>query len=134
MDLIDKDFLDRLTERAESNVRLRMNHNFHDSLDAHVQRLLNAMEPGSVFPVHRHRHAAETYVLLRGKVRVFLYDDHGQQTDSFLLDPATGNYGGHIPKGQWHTVEVLAPGTVIFEVKEGPYQPLGPEDILDVEA
>ncbi len=127
--IIDNKLLDEVTQQAEQSPRLRMNHNFHESLDARAQRLVNVLLPGTLLPIHRHRHTAETYVLLRGRMFVIFYDSLGGQTDRFLLDPSTGNYGVHIPKGQWHGIEVLEP-SAIFEVKDGPYTPLQPEDIL----
>ena len=75
MQLIDSDLLDQVSDSARKSTRLRMNHNFHDSLDAKAQRLLNALEPGTLLPVHRHLHTAETYLLLRGKIRVLFYND-----------------------------------------------------------
>lgn len=101
-----------------------------DSLEAKAQRLLNALEPGTLLPVHRHRHTAETYIMLRGCIRVLYYNDERVLTDEFIVHPKENFYGVHIPAGQWHTLEVLESGTVIFEVKEGPYAPLKPEDIL----
>lgn len=130
MNLIDQALLDDLSRRAAANERLRMNHNFHDSLDAPSQRLLNALEPGTRMPVHRHLHTSETYVLLRGRLRVMYYDDAGCLEDETVLDPAVGCYGVHIPRGQWHSLEVLAPGTVLFEAKDGPYMPLTPDCVL----
>lgn len=127
--LIDDKLIDKVTKEAEESPRLRMNYNFHDSLDAGAQRLLNVLLPGTPLPVNRHRHTAETYVLLRGRMFVVFYDDLGGQTERYLLDPRVGNYGVQIPKGQWHGVEVIEPST-IFEVKDGPYTPLTPEDIL----
>ena len=127
--LIDKKLLDEVTERAKGSERLRMNHNLHDSLQSGAQRLLNALEPGTVLPVHRHRQTAETYILLRGRLRVFFHDNDGRLSDSFLLDPLEGQYGIHIPAGQWHSLEVLQSGSVIFEVKDGPYEPLGEGDV-----
>lgn len=128
--LIDNNLLDEITIKAESNPRLRMNYNFHESLDANVQRMLNVLLPGTVIPIHRHRHTAETYVILRGKMFVVFYNDTGAQTVRHLLDPTVGNYGIHIPAGQWHGIEVLVP-SAIFEVKDGPYTPLAPEDMMD---
>lgn len=110
--------------------RLRMNYNLHDSLEAKAQRLLNALEPGTLLPIHRHRHTAETYIVLRGAIKVLFYDDNKMLTDEFMVSPQEGSYGVHIPAGQWHTLEVLESGTVIFEVKDGPYAPLKPEDIM----
>lgn len=127
--IIDNRLIDGVTRKAEVSPRLRMNFNLHDSLDAKAQRLLNVLLPGTPLPVHRHRHTAETYVLLRGRMFVIFYDDLGGQTERYLLDPAIGNYGVQIPAGQWHGIEVIEPST-IFEVKDGPYTPLQPEDIL----
>lgn len=131
MALINEDLLNRVSEEAKKSPRLRMNYNFHETLDAKAQRLLNALEPGTMLPIHRHRLTAETYLVLRGEIKVLFYDDQRQLTDTFLLNPRRGNYGIHIPKGQWHTLEVLSPDTVIFEVKDGPYMPLEKDDMLD---
>lgn len=128
--LIDEKLLDEVTEQAKASDRLRMNYNLHDSLEAKAQRLLNALEPGTVLPVHRHRHTAETYIVLRGCIRVLFYNDDKVLTDEFLVHPDEKVYGVHIPAGQWHTLDVLESGTVIFEVKDGPYAPLQPDDIL----
>lgn len=128
--IIDKKLLDEVSGKAKASERLRMNLNFHDSLDAKAQRLLNALEMGTVLPIHRHQHTSETYLLLRGKIRVMFYNEMGAETESFLLNPLDGNYGIHIPIGQWHTLEVLESDSVIFEVKDGPYMALAPEDIL----
>ncbi|WP_308765193.1 WbuC family cupin fold metalloprotein [uncultured Bacteroides sp.] len=128
--IINTKLLDEVTAKAKKSERLRMNFNLHDSLDAKAQRLLNALEPGTVLPIHRHRHTAETYILLRGNVRVMFYNDRKEETESFILNPATEDYGVHIPVGQWHTLEVLESGSVIFEVKDGPYMPLTEEDFL----
>ena len=131
--LIDEFLLDDVTEQAKTSYRLRMNFNLHDSLDAKAQRLLNALEPGTVLPVHRHRHTAETYIVLRGCIKVLFYNDEKLLTDVFLVHPDEKVYGVHIPAGQWHTLEVLERGTVIFEVKDGPYEPLQEDDVLITE-
>lgn len=107
-----------------------MNHNFHTSPQAGAQRLLNAIEPGTEIAIHRHLHTAETYILLRGKIKITYYNDRKEKTETALLDPLQGQYGIHIPAGQWHTLEVLETKSVIFEVKDGPYTPLTPENIL----
>lgn len=130
--LIDDELLDEVSFRAVRNERLRMNFNLHDSLDAKAQRLLNALEPGTIVPIHRHCHTAETYILLRGKIKILLYDDKGNITATHLLIPRNGVYGVHIPAGQWHSLEVLANNSVIFEVKDGPYTPLAEEDLLQL--
>ena len=128
--LIDDNLLNKVTEQAKTSDRLRMNYNLHDSLDAKAQRLLNALEPGTELPIHRHPHTAETYIVLRGAIKVFFYNDDRMVTNEFMINPLEGRYGIHIPAGQWHTLEVLESGTVIFEVKDGPYATLQPEDII----
>lgn len=127
--ILNKELLDNITVKAEETPRLRMNYNLHDSLDAKAQRLINVLLPGTVLPIHRHRNTAETYVLLRGKMFVVFYNDLGMQIERYLLDPSLGNYGVQIPVGQWHGIEVIEP-SAIFEVKDGPYIPLRPKDIL----
>lgn len=127
---INDELLDKVTAEAQESPRLRMNFNLHESLDAKAQRLINVLLPGTILPIHRHRHTAETYILLRGKMFVVFYDETGMQTKRILLDPITGNYGVQIPQNQWHTVEVIEP-SAIFEVKDGPYTPLTPEDMMD---
>lgn len=128
--IIDNFLLNTVSAQAKESPRLRMNFNFHEAMDSKAQRLLNALEIGTDLPIHRHRHTAETYLLLRGKIRVMFYNDDKTETESFMLDPISGNYGVHIPAGQWHTLEVLESDSVIFEVKDGPYTPLGEGDLL----
>lgn len=129
--ILDKNLLDNITSKARKSERLRMNYNLHDSLDAKVQRLFNALEPGTHLPIHRHKHTAETYILLRGRIDVLFYNDHGVVVERYELDPKREIYGVHIPKGQWHTIEVHE-SSIIFEVKDGPYMPIDPSDILNV--
>ena len=107
-----------------------MNYNLHESLDDKVQRMLNAMVPGTVIPIQRHRDTAETMMVMRGLLKITIYDDEKNIVEQCILNPLDGNYGYHIPKGVWHGVEVIEPNTVMFEVKEGPYFPLATEDIL----
>ena len=130
MKLIDKSLLDTVTSGAKESNRLRMNYNFHDSLDAPCQRLLNALEPETIVPIHRHQHTSETYILLRGKLRMMFYNDDKEIIEETILSPDSTNYGIHIPAGVWHAMEVLASGTVIFETKDGPYMPIQECDIL----
>ena len=131
MNLINSARLDKVSAEAKASPRLRMNFNYHEALDAPAQRLLNALEVGTVLPIHRHHHSAETYLLLRGKIAVLYYNESKELTDKVVLDPLTEDYGVHIPIGQWHTIEVLEGGSVLFEVKDGPYTPLGEGDILE---
>jgi cupin fold WbuC family metalloprotein len=128
--IINEALLNEVADRAKASPRLRMNYNLHDSPEANAQRLLNALEPGTVLSIHRHQNTAETYIVLRGAIRVFFYNDQKELTNTFVLDPKKKTYGIHIPKGQWHTLEVLESSTVIFEVKDGPYVPLSEEDKL----
>lgn len=128
--IINNELLNDITAKAEASPRLRMNYNLHDSLDAKAQRLINVLLPGTILPIHRHRHTAETYAVIRGRMYVIFYDETGAETERHLLDPAEGNYGVHIPAGQWHGIDVIEP-TTILEVKDGPYTPLEPQDILN---
>ena len=131
MQLINEILLDEVSEKAVLSPRLRMNHNLHDSLEAKAQRLLNALEPGTQLPVHRHPHTAETYILLRGRINVLFYNEDKQVQEKQELSVESGNYGVHIPAEQWHTLEVMESGTVIFEVKDGPYTPLTEDNIMN---
>lgn len=130
--LINKGLLDKVSSAAKGNERLRMNFNFHDSLDAPSQRLLNALEPGTKIPIHRHKTTSETYIILRGKIQLTFYDSDGKIIESVILGPDTENVGYNIPKGKWHSIDVLSPNTIIFEAKDGPYLPLKGEDVLKV--
>ena len=121
--VIDKNLLDEVSEQAKSSPRLRMNYNFHQSLDEKCHRFINAVEPGTVVDIHRHPAKDETFVLLRGRVRVNTYNDRGNVIDSIELCPGYGRYGVCIPKGVWHNLESLEPNSVFFECKEGPYSP-----------
>jgi cupin fold WbuC family metalloprotein len=128
--IINKELLDKVSDEAKQSERLRMNYNFHETLDSKVQRLLNALEPGTTMPIHRHQQTAETYILLRGKIKVTFHNQDKSISSEYTLDPSQENYGVHIPANQWHSLEVLEHNSVIFEVKEGPYTPLTDKDIL----
>ena len=129
MKLITEELLDTVTSQAKENSRLRMNYNFHASMDAPIHRLLNALEPGTYLPPHRHTDKEETYLVLRGSLLAFFYDDAGNVTDKVCLNPSEGKYGLEIPSNTWHSIIALESGTVIFEIKKGPYQPLPSEDL-----
>ncbi len=128
--IINDNLLEGLFAKAKTSPRLRMNMDLRNSGDDGSQRMLNALLPGTAVPIHRHRETSETTVILRGRLFMVFYDDLGGQTDRFLLDPSLGNYGVQIPRGQWHSVEVVEP-SVILEMKEGRYAPLAPEDTMD---
>ena len=132
MKVIDNNLIDSVVAQAKESPRLRMNYNFHESLDDKCHRLLNALEPRTVVPVHRHPTKDESFVILRGKVRVSIYNDSGQVTESVVLSPADGKYGVDIAKNVWHGVECLESGSVIFEVKEGPFVPHDKDGILEI--
>ena len=129
---IDNQTLDSLTEQAKLSPRLRMNLNFHESLDEKCHRFLNAVEPGTVVPIHRHPTKDETFVLLRGKVRVTTHKDDGSIIEDVILNINEGQYGMNIPKGVWHKVESLESGSVLFECKEGPFVPHEKDGILQL--
>lgn len=128
--IIDKALLDRVSERAKASPRLRMNYNFHQSLDEKCHRFLNAVEPGTEVPIHRHPTKDETFVILRGNVKVTTHNDDGSIIESVVLCAKEGRYGVNIPKGVWHTLESLESGSCIFECKEGPFVEHEVEGIL----
>ena len=130
---ITQALLDSLTEQAKASPRLRMNMDLRNSPEDKSQRMLNALEPGSPLPIHRHRKSSETVVCLLGRLVEEFYDELERIcTESIELSPNGPVVALNIPIGQWHTVRVLEPGTVIMECKDGPYEPLGPEDILNL--
>ena len=131
--VINEELLDEVSEQAKSSPRLRMNYNFHHSLDERCHRFLNAVEPRTEVPIHRHPTKDETFVLLRGRVRVTTHNDDGTILDDIVLCPEEGMYGVNIPKGVWHKVESLQSGTCLFECKEGPFVPHEVEGILNLD-
>lgn len=127
---ITQALLDKLTAEAKASPRLRMNYDLRNSDADKSQRMLNALEPGTVLPIHRHTKTTEVVVILRGKAVQYLYDDKGNETGQVLLEAGGECPGMSIERGQWHRIECLESGTVIFEAKDGPYEPISPEDIL----
>ena len=140
--IIDNILLDKLTAQAKESPRLRMNMDLRNSAADSSQRMLNAIEPGSVVPIHRHQKTSETVVVLRGRVVEEYYDDAGVLVESFVLGDCHGAdaprndvpmvYALNIPAGQWHTLRALESGTVILEMKDGAYEPISAEDILSM--
>ena len=128
---ITQAILDKLTAEAKASPRLRMNLDLRNSDADQSQRMLNAIEPGSPLPIHRHRHTSETVVVLRGRL-VWEYYDELERICTEAIEVSAGGRvcGLNIPAGQWHTVRALESGSVILEMKNGPYEPLGEEDIL----
>lgn len=129
--IIDENLLNKVSEQAKESPRMRMNYNFHLSLDDKCHRMLNAVEPGTVVPIHKHPTKDESFVVLRGKVKVSTYNDDGSVKESVVLCQEDGRYGVDIPKNVWHNLESLAPNSCIFECKEGPFVPHEEEGILD---
>ncbi len=128
---ITQALLDSLTAQAQASHRLRMNYDLRNSAEDQSQRMLNAIEPGSPLPIHRHRKSSETVVCLRGRLVEEFYDDLERMcAETVELRPAGPVVALNIPAGQWHTARALESGTVILEMKDGPYEPMGPEDIL----
>ncbi len=128
--LLKEEVIEFVSTQAKESSRLRMNYNLHESFEDSVQRMFNAIEPGSVIPIARHPYSNETLILLRGKLRVLIYNNFKEIVENVILDKKNGNIGYHIPKMTWHCVESLESGTVLFETREGPYAPLDEKDIL----
>ena len=129
---IDKFMLDTLCDKAKTNERLRLNFDLRTSSEDSSQRMLNALEPGTILPIHRHRFSSETVVMVRGSLEEVFYNDNGEVTETILMQAGGDCPAVQIPAGQWHTIKVLEPGTVIFEAKDGAYTPLSEEDILNL--
>lgn len=123
---INKDFLDKLFEQAVVNPRLRQNLDLRTSANDNSQRMLNALLPGTVVPIHRHPQSTENVLLLCGKIVEVICDENGNEIERIHLDPTVGIYGCVVPQGAWHTVEVLEP-SVIYEAKDGKYGEDGSE-------
>ena len=130
--IIDNTLLDNLTSQAKTSPRLRMNLDLRNSDADSSQRMLNAIEPGSVVPVHRHRSTSETVVVLRGRVVEEYYSSEGAVEAAYDLAAGGPVCALNIPAGQWHTLRALESGTVILEMKDGAYEPISPADILSM--
>ena len=128
--LISVELLDALSAQAQASPRLRMNYDLRNTPDDPSQRMLNALEPGTVMPIHRHRNTSETVVVLRGKVKWLYYNDKGELTDEILVESDGDIRGLSVPVGQWHSLECLESGSVILEAKDGPWEAMKDEDVL----
>lgn len=129
---ITKTLLDELTEQAKKSPRLRMNYDLRTSPEVQSQRMLNALEPGTILPIHRHKETSETVICIRGHFEEYLYDENGNLTDT--IDMVPGGTVLNIEAGQWHSLKCFESGTVLFEAKDGAYAPLSPEDVMEVES
>ena len=129
--IINQAILDKLTAEAKASPRLRMNLDLRNGDGDQSQRMLNAIEPGSPLPIHRHQNTSETVVCLRGRLVWEFYDELERIcTERIELSPNGQVVALNVPAGQWHTVKALESGSVILEMKDGPFEPTGPEDIL----
>lgn len=128
--IITDKILDELSDKAKASPRLRLGMDLRNTPEDQSQRMLNALEPGTVMPIHRHKSTSETCVCLRGHFEEFFYDENGSLADT--IDMVPGGTVLNIEAGQWHTVRALESGSVLLEMKDGKYEPLGPEDILSL--
>jgi len=126
---VDKKILDDLTSRAKESPRLRVAMDLRNTPEDNSQRMLNALEPGTVMPIHRHRASSETVVVIRGKIRWIFYDENGKETERVLLDANGENRMLVVEKDRWHSLECLESGSVLFESKDGAYRPLEEDEI-----
>lgn len=122
---LDISLLDTLTAQSKANPRLRQAYDLRTTPEDNSQRILNAMEPGTILPIHRHRGSTETVIVLRGKLRQNFYDEAGHLTESFIAAPNSDIMGFNVELGRWHNSESLASGTVILECKNGKYESFG---------
>ena len=126
--IITSTILDELTAKAKASPRLRTNYDLRNSAEDGSQRMLNAIKPGTVMPIHRHRNSSETCVCIRGHFEEYFYDGEGRLTDT--IDKRPGGTVINIPAGQWHSLKSLESGTVLLECKDGRWEPLGEEDVM----
>ena len=129
--VIDSQLLDSLSALAKASPRLRMNFDLRNSPADGSQRMLNALEPGTELPIHRHMKSSETVVILRGSATHYFYDDAGQVTERVTIAVGGPCIGMSVEAGRWHRLVPHEPGTVILECKDGPYEPLAPSDIKE---
>ena len=128
--LISLSLLDTLSSQAKASPRLRQAYDLRNTPEDNSQRMLNALEPGTVMPIHRHRKSSETVVIVRGSLIERFYDEEGNITEEVLMVPGGENPVVQVEKGRWHSLECLESGTVLFESKDGKYEPLADEDIM----
>lgn len=128
--ILNKELFNEVSTEAKASQRLRMNRDMRNSSEDKSQRMLNAIEPGTVLPIHRHTKSSESCIILRGSAEEIFYDDKGVETESVVMKAGSDCVGVNIPAGVWHRIVSLEEGTVIFEAKDGAYEPAAPEDIL----
>lgn len=130
--VIDNKILDELSAQAKANPRLRQAMDLRNSPDDLSQRMLNALEPGTVLPIHRHRASSETVVILRGKIEWVFYDDNGHETERVTLDANGEPRMLNVERDRWHSLVCLEPNSVLYESKNGAYRPLGADEVLSL--
>ena len=128
--IITQDIIDSLTTQAKASPRLRMNMDLRNSSEDQSQRMLNALEPGTIMPIHRHRLSTETVVILRGKIQWVFYDKNGEETERVSLDADGWPRMLNVERDRWHSLECLESGSVLFECKDGAYRPLEEDEIM----
>ena len=128
--IIDQQILDSLTAQAQASPRRRMNLDLRNSPSDGSQRMLNALEPGTIMPIHRHQASSETVVILRGKIRWIFFDENGNETERVVLDADGDLRMLNVEKDRWHSLECLESGSVLYESKDGPYHPLEEDEIM----
>lgn len=129
--IITESILDDLTAQAKASPRLRQAFDLRNTPEDNSQRMLNALEPGTIMPIHRHLASSETVVLLRGKICWHFYDDAGKETESVVLDANGDVRCINVEKARWHSLECLAEGSVLLESKDGRYEPLREDELLN---
>lgn len=129
--VIDKQIFDSLATQAKESPRLRMAMDFRNSTEDQSQRMLNALEPGTVMPIHRHHGSSESVIILRGKIRWMFYDDDGYETESVVLDADGEIRMINVERDRWHSLECIE-RAVLFECKNGGYRPLEEDEIMEV--
>lgn len=131
--VIAKKILDELTRQAKDNLRLRQAMDLRNSPEDGSQRMLNALEPGTVMPIHRHHGSSETVVILRGKIKWFFYDNDGKETESVILDANGEQRMLNVERDRWHSLACMESGSILYESKDGPYHPLEEDEVMNVE-
>lgn len=129
--IIDKKLLDDLSAQAKASPRLRQAYDLRNTLEDNSQRMLNALETGTIMPIHRHLASSETVVLLRGKICWHFYDDAGNETESLVLDANGEVRCINVEKARWHSLECIESGSVLMESKDGVYKPLVPDELME---
>jgi cupin fold WbuC family metalloprotein len=130
--IIDTQTLDSLTAQAKASPRLRMNLDLRNSPEDQSQRMLNALELGTIMPIHRHRRSSETVVIIRGKIQWVFYDDKGIETERVTLDANGDLRMLNVERNRWHSLVCLEPNSVLFECKDGAYEPLMEDELMNL--